>query len=77
MDIHLTPAYGRDYKSAAAAVADWKKGKDFVLNSPINFGGMYCSIKDLLELRKQGVGEVWIRYDQLQRITKVSNSSAP
>ena len=27
----LTPAYGRDYKSAAAAVADLQSGKDFLL----------------------------------------------
>jgi len=35
----LTPAYGRDYKSAAAAVADLQSGKDFILadfSSPWN-----------------------------------------
>lgn len=26
----LTPAYGRDYKSAAAVKADWNAGKDFM-----------------------------------------------
>jgi hypothetical protein len=29
-----TPAYGRDYKSAAQARADWHAGKDFILHSP-------------------------------------------
>lgn len=28
----LTPAYGRDYKSKGAVLADWNSGKDFVLN---------------------------------------------
>lgn len=28
----LTPAYGRDYTSAAAARADFDAGKDFILN---------------------------------------------
>lgn len=27
----VTPAYGRDYKSAKAALADWNAGKDFVI----------------------------------------------
>lgn len=26
----LTPAYGRDYKSKAAVIADWQAGKDFM-----------------------------------------------
>ena len=25
----VVPAYGRDYKSKAAAIADWNAGKDF------------------------------------------------
>lgn len=32
MNIHLTPAYGRDYKSQAALLADWNSHKDFILN---------------------------------------------
>ena len=31
MYIELIPAYGRDYKSAKAARADWKANKDFVI----------------------------------------------
>jgi len=38
----LVPAYGRDYKSAKAAAADWKGGKDFRLA----LQGCYTSIKD-------------------------------
>lgn len=35
----LTPAYGRDYKSQAAAVADFRDNKDWILQpdgKPIN-----------------------------------------
>ena len=28
----LTPAYGRDYKSKKALLADWNTGKDFIIN---------------------------------------------
>lgn len=30
--MHLTPAYGRDYKSKKAVLADFDAGKDFVLS---------------------------------------------
>jgi hypothetical protein len=55
----VTPAYGRDYKSAAKAIADWKDGKDFKLAMT----GQYCSIRD-------GIDDVWIRYDRLTKIAK-------
>jgi hypothetical protein len=32
-NVTLTPAYGRDYKSKKAALADIEAGKDFILNS--------------------------------------------
>lgn len=38
----LTPAYGRDYKSAKAVVADWNAGKDFVFATT----GQYTSKAD-------------------------------
>jgi len=31
MSIHVTPAYGRDYKSLAEAQTDWDAQKDFIL----------------------------------------------
>lgn len=39
--MHLIPAYGRDYKSKAAIIADLKAGKDFLISNmmrpvPIN-----------------------------------------
>jgi hypothetical protein len=45
--ITITPAYGRDYKSAPAAVSDWENGKAFILETvngrPV---GQYCSVRD-------------------------------
>jgi hypothetical protein len=29
--VEVTPAYGRDYKSAKAAQLDWRSGKDWIL----------------------------------------------
>jgi len=43
----LTPAYGRDYKSAKAAEDDFKLGKDFIYHNPASrWNGKYCSIRD-------------------------------
>ena len=48
----LIPAYGRDYRSKKAAIADFSGAKDFVMAAT----GQYCSIRDmgsfsLIELR--------------------------
>lgn len=40
-EITLVPAYGRQYLNSAAALQDWKAGKDFKI-----LGGPYCSIRD-------------------------------
>ena len=29
----LTPAYGKDYKTAKEVLADWNKGADFIIHS--------------------------------------------
>lgn len=44
----LVPAYGRKYSTQAAALADWKEGKDFKIA-----GGPYCSIRDLSAMQEQ------------------------
>ena len=44
-DLHLIPAYGRDYKSKASVLADWEGGKDFKLVPE----GCYVSKRDLSE----------------------------
>ena len=64
----VTPAYGRDYKSKKAALADWNSGKDFIINDISNRW-------DGKPVNKQGAEEgklsIMIRYDQLRKITNV------
>ena len=67
----VTPAYGRDYKSKKAALADWNANKDFIINDISNRW-------DGKPVNKQGaeVGKltIMIRYDQLRKITNVRGS---
>jgi len=60
----VVPAYGRDYKSAKAAKADWKDGKDFIINDFFSpYDGKPCSIRDTKD-------QVMIRYDKLRKVTQ-------
>lgn len=52
----LVPAYGRDYKSKAALLADWEDGKDFRIVQT----GQYTSIRD-------DHAEVMFRYAKLTK----------
>jgi hypothetical protein len=61
MDIHALPAYGRDYKSAAAVKADWAAGKDFLCA----LTGRYLSVRDNVP------NEVWVRYARMTKLVKV------
>ena len=63
-NITLTPAYGRDYRSAAAVMLDWNAEKDFVLQP----AGSYCSIRNTALLKASGVTHIHFRY---QKMTKV------
>ncbi len=60
-DIHALPAYGRDYKSKAAVLADWQAGKDF----RCAVTGRYLSVRDNLP------AQVWIRYAKLTKLVRV------
>jgi hypothetical protein len=63
----LTPAYGRDYKSAKAVKADFNLDKDFVVVSIIDPAcGRYVNKADLLDQ-----GSVRIRYAKLTKVTVV------
>jgi hypothetical protein len=44
---NLSPAYGRDYKSKAAVLADFYAGKNFVLSMP--WESTYCSVLDFAD----------------------------
>ena len=62
-DLHVTPAYGRDYSSRAKALADWHAGKDFI----VALTNQYISKRDATGL------EVWIRYDKNRKLVKVES----
>lgn len=60
----LTPAYGRDYKSKADALAAFRGGKDFIINDVTSpWDGKPCSISDLSEGER-----VKIRYKGLRNV---------
>jgi hypothetical protein len=62
----LQPAYGRDYKSKAAAIADLIAGKDFLGTDPSI--GLYEKPTNIRSLREAGVKLVSIRYAALRRV---------
>lgn len=62
--LEITPAYGRDYKSKATAVADFIEGKDFRDTA----SGQYLSIRDLTD----GSYSVIIRYGKLMKVADVT-----
>lgn len=65
--ITLTPAYGRDYKTAKQAKADWKAGKDFIITDiSSRWDGKPTSI------RAAAKGEKFLlRFNRLTKITTV------
>jgi hypothetical protein len=66
----VTPANGRDYRSKAAVLADYREGKDFMLN----FMGRVqrFSIRDEDSLKKDGFTGLQFRYAN-QRNTFIHN----
>lgn len=60
----ITPAYGRDYKSKAAILADLDANKDFVAQPQ----GQYINKSQLQSL---GETKVQVRYGQLRKVTIV------
>lgn len=65
----VIPAYGRDYKSAAVALADWDAGRDFKIadcSSP--WDGSYVNKAD-------HPGPVRIRYAKLRKVCVAGGGS--
>lgn len=61
------PAYGRDYKSKKAVMADWNAGKDFQIRD--YRGDMYINKEDFD--RENNAGRplsLQVRYDQLRKV---------
>jgi len=75
----VTPAYGRDYKTAKAALADWNAGKDFIINDisnrwdgkPINKEGAEKERSATTSSGRWAKLPIMIRYDKLRKITNV------
>lgn len=63
-ELHLSPAYGRDYKSAAAVKKDWEANKDFLVGNPGYRD--YTNKEDCKDMKV-----VWIRYDRKMKMVKV------
>lgn len=62
----VVPAYGRDYKSAKAARADWKANLDFEVTSLFHGGGKYINKADA---DREGL-TIILRYKRLQMLCK-------
>jgi len=62
----VTPAYGRDYKSAKAAKEDWNSGKDFIISDLFNpYDGKPIGKSDA------SAYQVTIRFNQLRKTCNV------
>jgi len=71
--VTLTPAYGRDYKSKKALLADFNANKDFIVND------MFGPLKqwdgkpvNKPQLKEHGITKVMIRYKRLTQVTPVN-----
>ena len=62
MSITMTPAYGRDYKTAKAAKASWYAGDDWIINDVTNrWDGKPANRSDITETVK-------LRFDELRKV---------
>lgn len=69
MDMTVGPAYGKDYKSKAAALAAWEAGHDFKIEGIHPDAGRYVNKTDA-ERYSPGIA-VTIRYKQMTMATLV------
>jgi hypothetical protein len=64
----VTPAYGRDYKSAKAAQAAWNSGKDFIIQDITSrWDGKPINQHDAAAAGLK----IMVRYNNLKSIVKV------
>jgi len=59
--LSAVPAYGRDYKTKKEVLADWKAGKDFLVQDMTDSG--YININD-----KPSDVELHVRYKRLTMV---------
>lgn len=68
MTTTVTPAYGRDYKTAKAAKADWADNKDFIINDMFNpYDGKPINKSDA----DRSKITILIRFNKLTKVCKV------
>jgi hypothetical protein len=65
---HLTPAYGRDYRSKKAVIKDFNENKDFLLHDRATMTEKPCNKSQLKEM---GAREANIRYDKIRKVVIV------
>jgi hypothetical protein len=70
--LNLIPAYGRDYRSKAAVLADWNAGNDFKIedvSSPHD--GRYVNKADTEKYPDLAGLTLTVRYANLTRVTTI------
>ncbi len=65
--VEVSGAYGRDYRSGKAALADWNAGKDFMIQS-VGIGGTYINKQDA---DADETLSILIRYNQMRGVVAV------
>ena len=69
MSLTIVPVQWRDYKSKKAVEEDFEADKDFrVCDMFSEWDGKACNKTDLLDA---GIKSVRVRYDKLQKVTKI------
>jgi hypothetical protein len=71
VELTVSPSYGRDYKSKAAALADWAAGKDFTIQTIGRDCGRQINKADA---DRAGI-TVWIRYAGMTKVVEVPRCS--
>ncbi len=75
LTLTVSGAYGREYKSAKAAILDWNAGRDFRVRGLASFSdggvGSYTSNRDVASFVARGIRWVNIRYDSDRKVAVV------
>ena len=71
-NLHVTPAYGRDYKTKAEAVDAWRCGKDFVVQGLSAYAGSYVGKGEASTLKQDGYSGVVIRFGSMRKLAVVN-----
>lgn len=64
--ITIGPAFGRDYRSKAKALADWDANLDFVIHD-MRHGG-YVNKAQVPDLKSIGVTAIHLRYNNMRMV---------